>query len=101
MTLLKDRISDIVRNGEEFHVPWEFNEDHPLAGKTSIETIPGQIVCCIEQFIDDEGSANRIIGLLTAYAARRCLVAWFLYCDNGNHLKWLTMLSPIGFTTPR
>jgi hypothetical protein len=61
---------------------WDFYE--PVATLESVResTISGQVVSRLESL-----GGPRAVGLMTAFAARRSLVCWFVYCTDGRPLE--------------
>jgi hypothetical protein len=65
---------------------WDFDDESETVEEDYKLSVPGKIVDCIYNSIEDKTAAIRSIGLLSTYAAMRSLMCWFLYCDNKTPL---------------
>jgi len=63
-------------------LPWDFYEDGDEVAERAWQTVPGRIVAHLLASPPGWETAERIIGLLTAFAARRSLACWFAYCEE-------------------
>lgn len=67
---------------EQDNLTWDFYEDHEDARQHALNTVPGRVVTALFREIDDVDLAARTVGLLSAFAARRSLACWFVYCAD-------------------
>ncbi|KAA0140884.1 hypothetical protein FYZ48_06325 [Gimesia chilikensis] len=80
---MTQHITEIIKQAELEKLNWDFYEDaEDVEEYARKKTIPGRIVSFIFDEAKEISDAEKIIGLLTTFASRRCLVCWFLYCKN-------------------
>src|SRR5262245_36638596 len=66
---------------------WDFYEDAAKLEDVRENTISGQIISHVDQL-----GGPRAVGLLVAFAARRSLACWFLYCTDTRPLATVEAL---------
>lgn len=81
-----NEIASIIEKAEAEGLFWDFYEDAENVSESSQNTIPGRLVEYLYELGPDIESANRTIGFLTTYAARRSLSCWFVYCIDRRPL---------------
>lgn len=75
-------VAQLVEDSKDGSMSWEFDENASMARQYASECVQGRIIACIEENFGDRALSDRVIGLLTAFSARRSLVAWCIYCDS-------------------
>lgn len=84
---LSDEIKVLIKQAEEEELYWDFWKDHEEPIEFSKRTISGRIVYHLLNSISDRKTAERTVGLLVSFVARRALTCWFVYCDDEEPLR--------------
>lgn len=76
--------STIISDAEASGLPWDFYEDAEDVSIQCVQTVPGQLIAALRNEAGPDFEQS--IGLLAAYAARRSLICWFVYCESHRPL---------------